>query len=242
MKKYEEIQEYILNQIKSGKLEARSMIEPEQELCKRFSSSRMTVRRALADLVSQNILYSVQGKGTFVSEIKHFKQFYMLTGFAEEAAALGLTASSIVISLYKSMPDKSLCSIMNLDPSKSITNIFRLRLVDGELLAYEEVHLPTAIVGDISEEEANGSLFRYLEQQRNVKILYGNQSLTAVSADPKLAVLLKVTEGTPLLKMTMTGYTNNGVIYEYGHTYYKCERYAFSQTSYRYPHNADEVH
>lgn len=214
------------------------MIEPEMELCNKFGTSRMTVRRALTDLVAQNILYSVQGKGTFVSEVKHFKQFYKLTGFAEEAEALGLTASSIIISLHKLIPDKSLCSIMNLEQGKPVTNITRLRLVDGELLAYEEVFLPTAIVGEITEEDVNGSLFRYLEQVRNVKILYGNQSLTAVSADQKLSALLRVPVGTPLLKMTMTGYTNNGVIYEYGHTYYICDKYAFSQTSYRYHHNS----
>lgn len=235
MKKYQEIQEYILNNIKSGRLEPKSMIETETELCQKFSTSRMTVRRALADLISKGILYTVQGKGTFVNEHKNFKQFYKLTGFAEEAAALGLKASSIIIGLQKGLPDKSVASIMNIDSKKSVTNLARLRLVDNEILAFEDVHLLTSVVGEITEEEAGGSLFEYLEKKRNVKISHATQNLTAVAADKKLSHLLRVEEGTPLLKMTMIGYTVDDTIYEYGHTYYRCDKYTFSQTSYRAP-------
>ena len=63
-----QIQTYIKDMIRSGDLKEGDALLPEREICREQNVSRMTVNKAINQLVSEGLLYRVQGKGTFVSE------------------------------------------------------------------------------------------------------------------------------------------------------------------------------
>ncbi|MET3547535.1 DNA-binding LacI/PurR family transcriptional regulator [Paenibacillus favisporus] len=65
---YKKIENYILEQIRSGNWKPMSRIPSENELSDQFGVSRITVKNALSNLVDRGIVYRMQGKGTFVSE------------------------------------------------------------------------------------------------------------------------------------------------------------------------------
>jgi GntR family transcriptional regulator of arabinose operon len=67
-KKYELIQEYILDSIYGGVFQPNQMIMSESDFCRIFNVSRIVVRRALDELVAKGMLYRIQGKGTFVEK------------------------------------------------------------------------------------------------------------------------------------------------------------------------------
>ena len=64
---YSQIENYILDDIKSGKLTEGDMIPPETVLSKDFNVSRPTVRQALNNLVNEGYLVRIKGKGSFVN-------------------------------------------------------------------------------------------------------------------------------------------------------------------------------
>ncbi|HEX9654879.1 MAG TPA: GntR family transcriptional regulator, partial [bacterium] len=64
---YRQIVSDIISQIRSGKLKANEQIESHQNLAKNYNVSLITVKRALADLINQRVLFSRVGKGTFVA-------------------------------------------------------------------------------------------------------------------------------------------------------------------------------
>ncbi|MEC1620513.1 arabinose utilization transcriptional regulator AraR [Bacillus mojavensis] len=65
--KYAQIKEEISSWINQGKILPDQKIPTENELMQQFGVSRHTIRKAIGDLVSQGLLYSVQGGGTFVA-------------------------------------------------------------------------------------------------------------------------------------------------------------------------------
>lgn len=65
---YEQIQNFILSEISVGKLRPGGPVYSEHELAGLLNVSRLTVRRAYSELVRRNLLHSVHGKGTFVTE------------------------------------------------------------------------------------------------------------------------------------------------------------------------------
>ena len=67
---YKQLKDLILKEIKEGKLKTNQKIPTEQELSEKYQISRMTVRKALAQLVDEEVLAKKQGKGTFVQEPK----------------------------------------------------------------------------------------------------------------------------------------------------------------------------
>lgn len=66
--KYKVLKDYICEHIHNGDYQAGEAIPSENELCKQFETSRVTVRKAIDELVLENYLYRLQGVGTFVQE------------------------------------------------------------------------------------------------------------------------------------------------------------------------------
>lgn len=68
--KYLKLKQEILSWILAGKLQANEQIPSENELASEFRISRHTVRQAIGDMVKDEWLYRIQGKGTFVKSPK----------------------------------------------------------------------------------------------------------------------------------------------------------------------------
>lgn len=64
--KYQQITEWIQNQIASGELSCGDRMESEHELSARFQLSRQTVRHALSELEQAGIVSRVKGSGTYI--------------------------------------------------------------------------------------------------------------------------------------------------------------------------------
>jgi DNA-binding LacI/PurR family transcriptional regulator len=67
-KKYEKVQEMILKDF--GHLSSGAMLPPEVALVEKYGVSRVTVVRALNELVREGVLERHQGRGTFITEKK----------------------------------------------------------------------------------------------------------------------------------------------------------------------------
>jgi DNA-binding LacI/PurR family transcriptional regulator len=67
---YRQVADNIKEKIGSGKLEVGAQIGSHQELARRYGVSLITVKKALADLISEGILFSRVGKGTYVAQKK----------------------------------------------------------------------------------------------------------------------------------------------------------------------------
>lgn len=65
--KYQKLKDHLIEYIGKNQLQYSDPMPSEIELMNQFDLSRHTVRRAIADLVSEGWLYKKQGKGTFVS-------------------------------------------------------------------------------------------------------------------------------------------------------------------------------
>ena len=68
---YQQLMTRLKNDIVAGVYPAGGRIPSEQVLCDTYGVSRVTVRKAMLDLVQEGLLVRRQGKGTFVAEEKH---------------------------------------------------------------------------------------------------------------------------------------------------------------------------
>ena len=65
---YRQIADQLRRMIESGELKAGMQIPTEDQLMNQFLASRNTVRGALRELTTRGLVYTLHGKGTFVSE------------------------------------------------------------------------------------------------------------------------------------------------------------------------------
>ena len=77
MTKYEVIKKEIKEQIEDNILKPNQVIASENEMCRHYDVSRVTVRKAIDELCAEGILYRIKGKGCFVRELKFtYLQFH----------------------------------------------------------------------------------------------------------------------------------------------------------------------
>ena len=82
--RYQVVSEAILHGIEAGELPPNHRLPSESELCELYSVGRNTVRRALSELVSEGVLKTIPGLGTFVQDIRLPKTAEYLYGFSQE--------------------------------------------------------------------------------------------------------------------------------------------------------------
>lgn len=85
---YSIIQNYIVEQIVSGKWPERYQIPPERELAEQFQVSRITAKNAILRLVADGYLERYRGKGTFVSEGHPGKRKEVVTAAKQQSKRL----------------------------------------------------------------------------------------------------------------------------------------------------------
>ena len=64
------VKKEIKEQIEDNILKPNQVIASENEMCRHYDVSRVTVRKAIDELCAEGILYRIKGKGCFVRELK----------------------------------------------------------------------------------------------------------------------------------------------------------------------------
>src|SRR5690242_20385573 len=131
MPKYHHVKESMLAHILDGSWAADMPIPTEVELGKLFGVSRITIRRAVSELVHSGRLRTVQGKGTFVARPKLPERFVQRAfGFYEDMERRGLQLSTVVLRQEKVLPSAEIATTLNIQQSEPVQLLQRLRSVD----------------------------------------------------------------------------------------------------------------
>ncbi|MFA5354990.1 MAG: GntR family transcriptional regulator, partial [Thermodesulfovibrionales bacterium] len=83
-KLYIQLTKIIQGEISSGRLKPGQKIPTEEELCRQYEVSKITVRQAINNLASDGLIVKVQGKGTFVAGALPSTGISMRTRLTEE--------------------------------------------------------------------------------------------------------------------------------------------------------------
>ena len=168
---YYQIRENLRNRICSGEYPHGSMIPTEAELCQIYSVSRVTVRRAVLDLVKEGLLTRGQGKGTFVSENYGVTVLNGVQSFTKELLGLNMRPSAKLISCRIRQADQILRANLELGEGEQVATISRLRLVDDEPCMVEVMNFPYRLVPGIENEDLSQSIYLLLKEKYQLEVV-----------------------------------------------------------------------
>jgi len=97
--RYQQIKQFLSDAIRSGDYRVGDRIPTEAALCEQFAVSRMTVNKAVRDLVQEGLLLRYPGLGTFVADGRAESPLVELRNIADEVRARGHDYSSRVLVL-----------------------------------------------------------------------------------------------------------------------------------------------
>ena len=191
------LQTEIENQMKPGDL-----IPSEPALEERFGVSRITVRRALDELVSEGIIVRQQGLGTFVREKPIAQELPRLLSWSAQMRQMGLEPSSANCEIELVEPSKEHASLLNLLPGERITRIRRLRYANSEPVCIMTNYIPEALVpGLVDQGLVDDSLYATLSKF-GIKPARAEDRVEARIPSEWEANQLQVSKWMPLLQVT----------------------------------------
>jgi len=231
---YHQIGEAILDSISKANLNPKSQLPSEEQLGKIFNVSKMTIRQALAKLVSDGVLERRQGAGTFVSEEKIERRGTKIFSLYEDMKNKGLVPANQILEKKVIRPNKHVTQRLQLAEGDRVFKITRLRLANKTPFTINVAYIPENSCPDLLENDlTQGSLFRLLEEKYLITVKSAVQNIQAVKANAYEASLLRIKEGDPLLYMQRCMFNQDDVPVTYYVNFLRGDKYTFTSVSYR---------
>lgn len=226
--RHTQISDWLRNQIEDERYQADDKLPSENELSKKFDVSRVTIRRALQTLENEQLIYRAQGLGSFVCDDRPRQSFIQLTDFEEDMHRAGLKPSSQVVQLKTESATDQIANILNLDPDSTVVRLERLRLGDGQPIAFDITWLPM-FYGQLIEdyELQDETIYGILEEDFDIPVEKGHFRIEAKNASADIALQLDVDSGAALLLIDRLSLTVGDKPIYYQKRYYRSDRIVY---------------
>ena len=228
---YEQLQIALREMIDTQLICSGGRLPSEAEICERYGVSRITVRRAIDEMVDAGLLERRRGKGTFVAQNgrKHVLTPVddAIGGFTE--AHKGQKTQTIVISKKEYNVNRFECDILQLEEGEKVLVITRLMKVDGITWMIDRATYPSSLFPGFFElVDDNVSTYKILREKYGAVMVRAHKEFSLAYADSEQGKLLDCPTGSPLFKMFKVVYDNKGKPVHMSSTYFLADSVAFT--------------
>lgn len=234
MAKYEEIAEDIRNLILNGKYNPNEQLPLEKEMCEYYGVSRITIKKAVDELVTQGLVIKRRGSGTFVKavddddvqELSMAKQF---EGFSETNK--GKSIYSKIIKFEVIHPSEEILTKLKITSDDFVYYIIRARYADEEPYVMEYTYMPIDLISGIKNDILTSSIYGYIEKELNLKIKSAHRTIRAILPNELEQEWLKIESNFPMLEVEQIGFLDNGQPFEYSRSHHRSDKIEFKTVS-----------
>lgn len=225
---YERIRLSLREDILGGGLPPGSRVPSENNLGLRYGVSRITVRQALAALQQEGLIFTRQGKGSFVSRPKAFQNVNTLQGFGEQMAPLGYEVLNQLRELREVPASARVAARLGMPAGEPVTQIQRVRLLDREPVSLEWTWVRPALGRQLAQADLlTRDIFLILENDCGVTLGHAELALDAVPADADTARALRIAEGSPVLRIERLTHDAAGVPVDHEFLYFRGDTFQY---------------
>lgn len=199
---YMQIKDLLMERIHTGEWSPGTFIPSEAALATTYQVSVGTLRKALNELVAENVVVRQQGKGTSVAthdgDHALFRFFNICRPDGERCLPV-----SIVLGRKVRKASAQEAQALGLQPGAKVIHISRTRELDGKPAIYEDITLcAERFIGlERQPEVLPNTLYRLYQQRFGATVAHADERIFAISADASQALVLGIDVGAPLLQI-----------------------------------------
>jgi GntR family transcriptional regulator len=216
------------DRISSGALAVGERLPGEPDLAAGHGVSRVTIRRALDQLVAEKMLERRPGVGTFVcapaslgSTVLNFSDVF------SHLKEMGRSTEVRLLSFGYLVPAAQVAAALGLGPGERAQRAVRVRMIGAAPFSYLTTHVPEQVGETYSEADLASQPLLSLLERSGVVVGRARQSISATLAGPEVAGLLQLEIGAPLLSLTRVVEDEAGRAVEHLHALYRPDRFTF---------------
>ena len=234
--KYEGIYHSIQKRIEAQDYPYQSLLPSENTLIEEYACSRNTVRRALAELVADGYVQTMQGRGVRVIYQPVGKTTFTIGGietFQETARRNRLHAVTKVTKFETVIADECFAAKSGFSVGDELWSIERVRYLDGKALILDVNYFLKEFVPGLTPQIAANSIYDYIENTLGMQIITSKRRITVEHATARDEKLLDMgTYGCVAVVVNQT-FNSAGLLFEYIQSRHQPDYFCFQDIATR---------
>ena len=234
--KYDGIYHSIKKRIEAQDYPYQSLLPSENTLIEEYACSRNTVRRALAELVADGYVQTMQGRGVRVIYQPVGKTTFTIGGietFQETARRNRLHAVTKVTKFETVIADERFAAKSGFSVGDELWSIERVRYLDGKALILDVNYFLKEFVPGLTPEIAANSIYEYIENTLGMQIITSKRRITVEHATARDEKLLDMgTYGCVAVVVNQT-FNAAGLPFEYTQSRHQPDYFCFQDIATR---------
>jgi GntR family transcriptional regulator len=198
---YAQVEEIIRQRLIDNYWNPGDALPSEIQLATELGVSQGTVRKALNDMVAENLLVRRQGRGTFVSEHTERRALFLFFNLVGEDGTRTMPVSRVLSCDHRKATAEERAQL-ELPAGAEVVTVQRVRSLHGDPVIVDRVTVSRALFpglgGDVKLPE---NLYRLYQGEYGITIAKAQERVRAVSATPQEAKLLGLEASAPLLEI-----------------------------------------
>jgi GntR family transcriptional regulator/GntR family frlABCD operon transcriptional regulator len=232
-KLYKQVYQILKSRIQEGIYGIGTYLPSENELCKMHGITRTTARRALDELQKEGFIVREHGKGSRVKERRQTLGLLTVKGFSE-AVRENVRTVFLQRPTLRAWPESFAFSPDKKERSRYSIYFERLRGVGDFPVMLECNWFASPGFEELLQIEfLEGSFFKTLSKKYQLEITGSEQELRALQADEKVAHLLKIGQGAPVLNISIRFITSRTNFHIYSCLHCNTEKYPIGNIYHR---------
>jgi GntR family transcriptional regulator len=207
----------------SGRAEGER-VPSERDLSEICGVARMTLRRALDELVAEGVLVRRHGRGTFVGRPRMVRHL-SINSFTEQMRQQGRVPSSRLLEFRRMRAGVRQARELRIPVSEPVLRFTRLRLADDDPIGLETTWVTAARVPGLREADVAGSWYELLADRYGLAIAHGSSIVEPALLTARDARLLETATGQPAFRIETTTFASDGGVVDFEVDVYRGDRY-----------------
>ena len=223
---YIKLYDKILENIKNKKYNINYKLPSENTLASEFNVNRHTVRQALQLLKDEGSIYTLKGKGTFISCIKIPYSISDKSSYTQRILDLGYEPKTKFLGADIIEPSIEVAKKLGLNKNLNVIEIKLLRFANDLPItvsySYFDAYLFRDIINHLDVKPF--SLYKVLNKcYPNIEITKVSTVFEALNSSAELSTLLKLQSNTPILSASTISKDQEGNLVEFGTSYSRAD-------------------
>jgi GntR family transcriptional regulator len=228
--RYHQVYLVLRQRLREGLYPADRPLPTELDLLGEFGVSRVTIRRALAEIEREGLIRRVRGSGTYPLEAPaEDASRTNISGLYDNLATLGqLTRASLI--RVERIPTPA--TIAGREPlfGPSALLIVRVRYMGRQPFSYMLSYLPDSSARHFRKDRLGNQPLLTILEKSGITPASAEQTLSARAADAEIALALRVPVGSPLIYMRRLSRDRTGAPIEFFESYYRPDKFEYQMT------------
>ena len=234
--KYEGIYHSIKKRIEAQDYPYQSLLPSENTLIEEYACSRNTARRALAELVADGYVQTMQGRGVRVIYQPVGKTTFSIGGietFQETARRNHLHAVTKVTKFETVIADECFAAKSGFSAGDELWSIERVRYLDGKALILDVNYFLKEFVPGLTPQIAANSIYDYIENTLGMQIITSKRRITVEHATARDEKLLDMDSYDCVAVVVNQTFNASGLLFEYTQSRHQPDYFCFQDIATR---------